>query len=182
MSLKALFLSTSILVSASPLLAQDAEISEDRDVALDTSSFLGLSPALLTLIEDVTISAPSGPVITVNGPHSLSLAGTVQSFDATAGIGIFVDTTTDIVSNIQVDGAIILNGPEDFELDMTLETTNAGILFDGPGTFSGDLTLSNSGSISVWGADSAGILVSSPFVGNIDIDGSIIVHGDRAVG
>lgn len=179
---RAALLCSTLLATTTPIAAQDSEISEDRDTAVDTLTELGVSPATLSLAEGVTISAPSGPVITINGPHSLNLLGTVRSLDSTSGVGVFADTDFGLTSDIVLDGSIVLNGPEDFELDMTLETTNAGILIDGSGTFDGDLTLSDGSNISVWGAGSTGVLINSPFLGDILVDGSINVQGNRAIG
>lgn len=160
--------------------AQDAEIDQDRDTAATTSEFLGVDPGVLTLLNGVTLSAPTGPVLTVDGPHSLTLDGTIQGLDATSSIGVFVDTDVAGPSGITLDGSILLNGPDGFELDMTLEGTNTGILIEGDAAFVGDLTLGSGADINVWGADSTGILINSPFEGDIAIDGVITMFGNRA--
>lgn len=160
--------------------AQDAEISEDRETAATTSEFLGVSPGVLALLDGVTLSAPTGPVLTVDGPHSLTLSGTIQGLDATSSIGVFVDTDVAGPSGITLDGSITLNGPDGFELDLGLEGTNTGILIEGDAAFVGDLTLSDSADINVWGAGSTGILINSPFEGDISIDGNITMFGNRA--
>lgn len=165
-----------------PAVAQDAEISEDRDTAVTTSEFLGASPGILSLLDGVTLTAPTGPVITVNGPHSLTLSGTVQSFDSTSGIGVFVDTDFALEGDLILDGGITLNGPEDFELDLGLETTNSGLLIEGANTYTGSLTLSSNSAISVWGADSAAVRINSAFNGNILADGTMTVLGNRGIG
>lgn len=160
--------------------AQDAEIDQDRETAATTSEFLGVDPGVLALLDGVTLSAPTGPVLTVDGPHSLTLSGTVQGLDATSSIGVFVDTDVAGPSGITLDGSIILNGPEGFELDLGLEGTNTGILIEGDAAFVGDLTLSNTASINIFGAGSTGILINSPFEGDIAIDGNITMFGNRA--
>lgn len=181
-SIKLALLSSAACILSLPAVAQDAEISADRDTPVVTSDLLGLSPALLSLLNGVTLSAPTGPVITVDGPHSLSLSGTVQSLDATSGIGVFVDTSAGTVADITLDGSIALNGPDGFELDLGLETTNRGILIAGDGSFTGDLTLGSNSSISVWGAGAAAIEINSAFNGDILIDGTASVLGNRGIG
>lgn len=176
-----LFSSASIALTL-PAVAQDAEISEDRDTPVVTSEFLGTSPGILSLLDGVTLTAPTGPVITVDGPHSLTLSGTVQSLDATSGIGVFVNTDLALEGNLILDGSIVLNGPEGFDLDLGLETTNSAILIDGSNAYTGSLTLSESSSISVWGADSAAVRINSAFNGDILLDGTMTVLGNRGVG
>lgn len=181
-------LGSTILMCAAGLspqaaLGQEVDIDADRDTAVDTVSLLGTGAGTVNLNEDVTITAPTGPVITVNGPHSLNLLGTIQSFDTTGGIGIFADTSAgSLLSNISLDGTITLTGPEGFELDPTLETTNVGILISGANSFEGDLTLDNGSNITVWGANGHGVLITSPFVGDIVLDGTIGVVGNNAIG
>ncbi len=160
--------------------AQTAEIDQDRTTAATTSEFLGVDPGILSLLDGVTLSAPTGPVLTVNGPHSLVLSGTVQGLDATSSIGVFVDTDLAGPSGITLDGSIVLNGPDGFELDLGLEGTNTGILIEGDAAFVGDLTLASTADIDVWGAGSTGILINSPFEGDISLDGNITMFGNRA--
>lgn len=176
-------LASTILAAGFPAFAQDVEVTEDRETPIETLTLLGADAATLTVAEGVTVSAPTGPVVTVNGPHSLSILGTLQGFDTTGGIGIFADTSAaGLSSNISLTGDILLTGPDGFELDMDLATSNAGILIDGANAFTGDLTLSDTSSITVWGADAHGVLINSPFVGDIVLDGTIGVLGNRAIG
>lgn len=172
---------TALALPFSTAFAQDAEIAEDRETAATTSEFLGTAEGLLALLDGITLSAPTGPVLTVNGPHSLTLSGTIQGLSETSSIGLLVDTDAAGPSGITLDGSILLNGPEDFELDLTLEGTNTGILFAGTSAFEGDLTTTSTANINVWGAGSRGIAIDSPFNGDVSIDGTITMFGNRSI-
>lgn len=163
--------------------AQDVEITEDRTTAIETVSLLGNGAATLTINSGVDVSAPTGPVITINGPHSLNLLGTITSLDSTSGVGIWANTSdADLVSDLTLDGNITLNGPDGFDLDLELETTNTGILIEGSGLFSGDITYEGGNAITVWGADSYGVRINSAFSGDLTLDGSITMSGNRSIG
>lgn len=167
---------SSLALSAAALGA-DTEIDNDRTSPVDTTSLMGDS-GTLTITENGSITVTSGTALTLSGNHNLLMQGTLQSDDATGGIGLAVNTDDlRLTSDIDIEGAFVISGPDDEDT----ATSNVGLGIFGTGIFDGDLNLQEGSTFSVTGADSRGLFLESSLIGDIFSDASIVVSGDRAI-
>ena len=172
-----------LLLSASPALA-DTTVSTSTTTPLVTSA-----AGAVTIAKGGTIKLGGGAAVTVDASKNVTVQadGTLDmgANDGATGILVQPGTTSDIsnAGTIQVvetftaadtDGNGIPEGP------IAKGTGRYGIRVAPGGTLTGSIT--NSGTITVDGLNSAGIAVDSALTGSLTNTGTIKVKGDNSVG
>lgn len=145
------------------------------DIVVDTSG-------------SITLSAP-GNIITLNSNNNITVNDPITARDLENSTGILVQggntgnvilNGTDVVASsyqpTDTDGDGDLDGP------YTQGANRFGIRVVGPGTFTGNITMQAASALLVTGADSAGISIEAPMVGNLTTTSSNAVTGDRVYG
>lgn len=188
--MKRLFVSAALL----PLLAAASARAETKITTAVTAP-IATGTAANGQPDDVTVDAggsikPTAPgaAITLNSNNVVKNAGTIGFNN--------LDNATAILAQGGRSGSVVNTGtislledytPTDSDNDGDLDgplakgTGRFGIRVTGAGDFTGDVR-SDSGSITVEGADSAGVLVESRLAGNLVNGGVVAVTGDRALG
>lgn len=183
-----LFLTTcltpaALILTAPPLLAQTT-VSSASTTPLATAS-----AGDVTVASGGSITLGSGAAITVNSSNAATVAsgGTLTLGAADGASGIVVNPgVTGTVSNA---GAIAV--PEDFTAANAGTTTiAAGPIAQASGRYgihvlpgaTGTGSITNSGTITIEGINSGGIVVDSPYSGSISNTGTISIKGDGSKG
>ena len=175
-----LLASTALLALAAPAHAED--ITTKRETPVKTSTVKNGAPDSITITSAGSVVLTSGTAVTMDSDHTVTNGGTVTIGNADNAIGILAeDGTTGAITN---SGKITIDEPY-----TPTDTDNDGDL-DGPfalgsnrfgirtaGTHGGAIT--NTGTITVEGNDSAGIWLGGTQNGALRNDGTISVVGDR---
>ncbi len=172
---------TPIVLLANPAAAQTT-VSTATTTPLKTST-----SGDITVAAAGSITTTTGTVVTVDSNNKVSNAGTIQvtNADNSTGIGAVAGGS----GTIENTGKIIVDEtytPTDADNDGDLDgpfasgTGRAGIRT--AGAFTGNITNSSTGSITVEGNNSYGILLTGTFNGNLSTDGTISVVGDNSAG
>ncbi|MDB5444738.1 MAG: autotransporter subunit beta [Phenylobacterium sp.] len=171
------------LICAGPAQADTTVSGGSKPVSTSTAN----AGAPDNVVQTGTLTVPSGPAITIDSNNSVSNSGSIQAQD--------VNNVTGILALGGHTGAVTNTGTITFNESATTTTTDSagniigpfatgsgrfGVRVQGPGAFTGDLT--NSGSINIQGADSAGVSVDSQLLGAIYNAGTITATGTRSFG
>lgn len=178
-----LLASTALLALAAPAQAED--ITTKRETPVKTSTVKNGAPDSVTITKDGSVVVTSGTAVTMDSDNKVTNQGTVTIGNASNATGILaVSGTTGEINN---SGTITIDEPytatdtdNDGDLDgpFALGSNRFGIRTDG--THSGAIT--NTGTITVEGNDSAGIWLGGTQTGVVRNDGTIKVIGDRTTG
>ena len=178
-----LLASTALLAVAVPAHAED--ITTKRETPVKTSTVKNGAPDSITITKDGSVVVSSGTAVTMDSDNKVTNQGTVTIGNANNATGILaVSGTTGEINN---SGTITIDEPytatdtdNDGDLDgpFALGSNRFGIRTDG--THSGAIT--NTGTITVEGNDSAGIWLGGTQTGAVRNDGTIKVIGDRTTG
>ena len=134
-----------------------------------------------------SVKPTSGAAITINSSNTVKNEGAIAIQGVNGAVGILANPN--LTGDITNSGSITIDEdytPTDADKDGDLDgpfaqgTDRYGIHVLGGGTFAG--TVSNSGTITVEGNQSAGIAVDSALAGSITDTGKITVTGDNSVG
>jgi hypothetical protein len=177
-----------MLLAAGDALAETQVTSSSRTTAITTASPNGGTADDVKVTEDgvITLSA-SGPIVTLDSDNTVTINGGLASVGVDDSVGVLVIGGK--TGSVTSDGSISLTEDYDYEDaddDGDYDGLFAkgyrryGIRVTGSDAFTG--TITNSGSITIEGMDSAGISVEAPLVGNLVHSGSISVTGDRGHG
>ena len=174
---------------ALPLMAGEAfaqtEITDNRDATVRTSV-----TGDLTITDTSTISPTTGAGVVVDSSNDVDIDGTIQIEDRDDATGVEIQTGNS--GDVTLGGDILITEdytPEDTDDDriadgpVAIGSGRTGILISGADTFTGNLVTEAASRIVVEGNDSYGIRLASSatFAGNMDLDGSIGMTGDRSV-
>jgi hypothetical protein len=155
----------------------------DTPVATATASAAGAD----NIVQTGSLKVGSGAAVTLNSSNNVTNSGTIQTQNTSGLTGILA-----LGGNT---GSITNSGTITFNSSDTLTTTNSagvvvgpfsnlsnlyGIRVQGSNPLSGDIT--NGGTITIQGSNSAGISVEAPLTGAIGSSGTITVSGDNSVG
>lgn len=169
--------------------ADDVTISTATTTPLATSSPAGGTPGDITVAAggSIELEANNLTAITVDSNNDVTNSGTLFSDDFNNTTGILINGG--FAGSVTNSGAINLREdftPEDADDDGDLDgplaegSNRIAIHLQGAGDFTG--TITHSGSISIEGNDSAGILLDSGLVGDLVSTGSIAIIGNDTVG
>jgi len=177
-----------LLLYAGSAFAEVEVTSSSRTTAITTASPNGGTADDVKVTEDGVITlSESGAIITLNSDNTVTMNGGLASADIDDSVGILV--IGGHAGTVTSAGTITLN--EDYDYEDTDDdgdydglfakgSRRYGIRVTGTDAFTG--TITNSGTITIEGMDSAGISVEAPLVGNLVHSGSISVTGDRGYG
>ncbi|MAK98942.1 MAG: autotransporter domain-containing protein [Citromicrobium sp.] len=178
-----LLASTALLAIAVPAHAED--ITTKRTTPVQTSTVKNNTPDSITITSTGSVVVSSGTAVTMDSDHKVVNQGAVTIGNASNATGILaVSGTTGEINN---SGTITIDEPytptdtdNDGDLDgpFALGSNRFGIRTDG--THAGAIT--NTGTITVEGNDSAGIWLGGAQTGKVRNDGTIKVVGDRTTG
>ncbi|MFC0632347.1 autotransporter outer membrane beta-barrel domain-containing protein [Brevundimonas balnearis] len=168
-------------------------ISTNRTTAIRTSNATGSTPDNIRLASGGTITLNTGSAITIDSANSVDLdSGSQIVMERAADGAVGIDAVAGGAGDITVGGTIritdTLDSYEDTDDDGDLDGPLAqgqnryGVRIAGTGTYVGDVIVENSGSISVEGNNSAGILIDRDLDGRLETRGSVSVIGDDSFG
>jgi hypothetical protein len=180
---KTLLATTALLAIATAAHAED--VTTKRTAPLRTATIKAGAADAINVTKDGGVTLTSGTAITQDSNHAVTNAGvlTVTNANGAVGIDSLAGTSGDIVNT----GTITIDEPyaptdtdKDGDLDgpFALGSNRFGIRTLGAHT--GKLT--QSGTITVEGNDSAGIALGGKLTGAFTHDGTTTVVGDRSVG
>jgi uncharacterized protein with beta-barrel porin domain len=109
---------------------------------------------------------------TVNSPHTLTNDGVITNSAASNALGVRLQAGTGGGAYV-ASGAINVNGTG---------SNNIGLKVDGTGAFAGAITMNSGSTINFQGTDSIGMLIASPFTGNVSLAASIVGIGQNTRG
>jgi hypothetical protein len=178
------FLTTTALIALATA-AHAEDVTTKRTAPLRTSTVKNGTADAIVVTKDGGVTLTSGTAITQDSNHAVSNAGALAISNANGAIGIdaLAGTSGDIVNT----GTITVDEPytptdtdKDGDLDgpFALGSNRYGIRTQGAHT--GKIT--QSGTITVEGNDSAGIQLGGKLTGAFTHDGTTTVVGDRSVG
>lgn len=177
---------TPLALTAAPALAETA-ISTKVTTPLRTSTAANGAPDSIKIAAAGIVAPASGTAVTIDSNHNVTNDGLIEFHD--------VNDATGILANAGTSGTIVNTGkitidetyaPTDTDKDGDLDgpfaqgSNRHGIRLAPGGSFTGDVT--NGGTISIEGNNSAGIAADSRLVGSLTNNGSIGVVGDNSVG
>ncbi|PTQ08211.1 autotransporter domain-containing protein [Sphingomonas oleivorans] len=173
-----------ILAIAAPLRAETV-IDSRRTTPIATSTANAGTRDNIRITAAGIIAVPNGIAVTLDSANSVGNEGTIQISDANDATGIL--GAAGVAGTIGNSGKIILDEnytPADTDKDGDLD----GPLANGArrfgirtaGAFTGNIT--NSGTITIEGNDSAGIALGGPLAGSLNSSGGISVTGNNSYG
>jgi len=183
-------------VAAAPLLAMGFAVSAETTVTTARTTPIATSTATGTAADDIRITADgsikpgaAGAIVTLDSNNKVVNAGTLQVTGQSDSVGVLVigGKTGSLTNSL----AITLDEdytPTDTDSDGDLDGAFAqgknryGIRLTNAGTFTGDIINDATGTITIEGNNSAGILLEGPVVGNVTHLGAINVTGDNGYG
>ncbi|HUD27979.1 MAG TPA: autotransporter outer membrane beta-barrel domain-containing protein [Novosphingobium sp.] len=180
---KTLLTTTALFAIATAAQAED--VTTKRTTPLRTSTIKNGAADAITVTKDGGVTLTTGTAITQDSNHAINNAGVLTVTNANGAIGIdsLAGTSGDIVNT----GTITIDEPytatdtdKDGDLDgpFALGSNRYGIRTQGDPV--GKLT--QGGTITVEGNDSAGISLGGKLTGAFTHDGTTTVLGDRTVG
>ncbi|WP_404480748.1 autotransporter domain-containing protein [Novosphingobium sp. BL-52-GroH] len=180
---KTLLATTALLAIATAAHAED--VKTKGTTPLKTSTIKAGAADAINVTKDGGVTLTTGTAITQDSNHAVANAGTLTVTNANGAVGIdsLAGTSGDIVNT----GTITVDEPytptdtdKDGDLDgpFALGSNRTGIRTQG--AHAGKIT--QSGTITVKGNDSAGIALGGKLTGAFTHDGTTTVLGDRTVG
>jgi outer membrane autotransporter protein len=187
--LKRLFVSAALL----PLLSAAAAHAETKIAAASTAP-IATATAANGQRDDIAVDAAgsikppaSGAAVTLNSDNAVKNAGTIGFNGVDNATGILVQagrsgavTNSGTISLLEDYTAADSDNDGDVDGPLAKGSARFGVRVTGAGAFAGDIT--NSGTITVEGNDSAGVSVESRLVGNLINNSGVAVTGDRTLG
>lgn len=180
---KTLLATTAVLAISTAAHAED--VTNKRTAPIRTSTIRNGAADAINVTKDGGVTLTAGTAITQDSNHSVANGGALVITNANGAIGI--DSAAGVSGDIVNTGTITLDEPyaptdtdKDGDLDgpFALGSNRIGIRTQGDHT--GKLT--QGGTITVEGNDSAGIALGGKLTGAFTHDGTTNVLGDRVVG
>ncbi|WBQ11591.1 autotransporter outer membrane beta-barrel domain-containing protein [Hyphomonadaceae bacterium ML37] len=195
---RSLFAAVSILaIAATPALAQETRIEDERTTPIDTATAGNI---VIAQTGRVVLTGQPGPAVRLNSDNSVTtnVGANIEVTDEDGAIGIQADPG--VTGGISHGGAITLGDSyeaEDEDEDgipdgpFAEDRDKTGILigavdenFDplaGQDAFTGSITALPSSRIEVIGQDSFGVRTVTDVVGDVLLQGQITIRGERSV-
>lgn len=187
--MKRLFVSAALLPLLHAVAAQaETRISTATTAPVRTSTIAsGQADHLIIDTAGSIVPTVAGAAVTIDTSNAVTNNGSITFTGVNGAIGI--QANSGVAMAIANNGAISLSEDytatdtdSDGDVDGAFAQGSAryGVRVLGPGPTTG--TITNAGSITVEGNDSAGISVETRLVGSLASSGAILVTGDRGVG
>jgi len=178
-----LLASTAVLAISAPAAAED--ITTQRTTPVLTSTVKAGLPDSVTITSTGSVVVAGGTAVTMDSDHSVTNQGTVTIGNANGatGIGALAGTNGAIVNSgtITIDEPYTAtDGDNDGDLDGPFALGSNRAAIRTLGAHAG--TITHTGTITVEGNDSFGIVLGGPLAGALVHDGKTTVLGDRSVG
>jgi uncharacterized protein with beta-barrel porin domain len=168
---------------ATPVFAQ-VEVTDARTVGVATSTEDGGAASDVTITSTGSITVDTGVAATLDSDNDLINDGEITTTDADDTTGVLI---TGVTGNFTNNGTISLTGAAPTDgitptSEIVTGTGRTGILISGASPFTGNVT--NSGSITVQGQNSAGMRLANASVmtGNFLQNATLSVFGANSVG
>ncbi len=160
-----------------PDLSEAADLTITKTVTepVRTSNASG-GPGNILIESNGGVVVDKGTAVFIDSSHKVDNKGRVES-KGIDGRGIVI--TGSVTSTVTNKGTITLGIDSD---DKTVDGGNIGILLDTGASMTGDILNDTSGTISVSGVKSVGIVTRGSLAGNIKNDGKIAATGDGGLG
>lgn len=169
------------MLSASPVLADDLTISDNRTTAADTATGDGNGFGDIIIEGNGVVELSTGPAIILNSDNSITNGGQIQLTSETNVTGVLVDGSVgNLTGSVTNNSLISVPGPATDSNLIDSVADNYGIRVNGPGTLTGSLVNGVGGAIEVGGNESFGIFVDTTLNGSIDNQGRITTIGDNS--
>ena len=181
-----LLTSTCIVALAAPIAAETT-ISNTVTGPVRTSTVKAGTPDDILINSSGIVNGSASGGVIIDSNHDLKNDGTIQigSISNVAG----VDVAAGLTSDITVNGKIIVDesytatdADNDGDLDGPFATGSNRFGIRTNGAMTGNILIGATGSISVEGNNSAGIMMGGPLTGNFRTDGKIEILGNNTVG
>jgi len=177
-----LLASTAILALATPAAAENITTAVTQP--LRTSTVKSGSPDAITITSTGSVRPSGGTAVTMDSNHNITNQGTIAITGADGAIGILAiaGTTGDIVNSgtITIDETFNpVDSDNDGDLDGPFALGSSRFGIRTVGVHTGSLT--HTGTITVEGNDSGGIVLGGLLNGSFTHDGATSVLGDRTV-
>ena len=183
-------------VAAAPLLAMGFAAMAETSVSTARTTPIATSTATGTAADDIKITADgsikpttSGAIVTIDSNNKVTNLGTIGTTGVNDGVGVLIiGGKTGGLLNSATISLLEDYTPTDSDSDGDLDgafaqgSNRIGVHLTNAGTFTGDIVNDATGTITIEGNNSAGILLEGPVVGNVTSLGSISVVGDNAYG
>lgn len=183
-------------VAAAPLLALGFAASAETSVTTARTTPIATSTATGTAADDIKITADgsikpttAGAIVTLDSNNKVTNAGTLQVTGQNDSVGVLVigGKTGSVTNSLSItldEDYTPTDSDSDGDLDgaFALGSNRYGIRVTNAGTFTGDVINDATGTITIEGNNSAGILLEGPVVGNVTHLGAISVTGDNGYG
>ncbi|MGE0665090.1 MAG: autotransporter domain-containing protein [Sphingomonadales bacterium] len=162
---------------SAPVLSEAADltITKVQSEPVKTSNASG-GPGNILIESNGAVSVDDGIAVTIDSSHKVDNKGRIES-KGVDGRGIVV--TGAVTSDIVNSGSIVLGTDSD---DKTVDGGNIGILLDAGASMTGDILNDTTGSITVSGVKSAGIVTRGTLNGDLTNDGKIVASGEGSLG
>lgn len=186
--MRSTLLASTCLISlmSAPAFAETS-ISTATTTPVTTSTINAGAADDLKITSAGSIKPTAGTAVTINSNHKVVNEGTIETTNVDGSRGIVAnDGVTSEITN-GTTGKINLtesytptDSDNDGDLDGPFAVGSNRVGIETVGAFNGNIT--NNGSITIKGNDSAGILVGGALTGKFVNDGNISVTGDNALG
>jgi len=169
------------LVVASTMGAPDLSEAADLTITKTVTEPVSTSNASggagnITIDPNGAVSVDKGTAVIIDSSNKVDNKGRIES-KGVDGRGIVISGA--VTSGVTNSGTISLGTDSD---DKTVDGGNYGILLDSSASMTGDILNDTSGTITVAGVKSAGIVTRGTLTGNIKNDGKISATGDGGMG
>lgn len=179
--------STCLLAVVSIPVHAETKIETATANPIRTATIKSGGPDDIKITSAGSVKPTSGVAVTVDSNNQLINEGTIEINNADDATGILAHAGVTGTINNAASGKIILDesytptdADNDGDIDGPFATGSGRTGIATGGAFTGNIT--NSGSITIEGNDSAGIRLGGKLTGNFVHDGKTTVLGDRALG
>ena len=178
--------STCLIAIASPVAAETT-ISTTVAGPVRTSTVKAGTPDDILINSSGIVNGNASGGVIIDSNHKLNNQGTIQIGNQNNVAA--VDVAAGVTSGITLSGKIIVDEPytptdadNDGDLDGPFATGSNRYGIRTNGAFTGNIVTTSTGTITVEGNNSAGILLGGPLTGNFSHDGKTSILGSNSVG